>query len=210
MAPGNITQALYARGLPPGVKLVVTDVTFTVPGSDWWPGFQGPHKSLYKNTSEADKQSMFPMEATSYVHNGYIGSAYLSSQSLFDTGHGPEIYIKYSLSGSTTVNGQTVDLSHVTGQITVSTTDWSLVSRPDYCNVTYQVQNQQVHNLSNAVQAGQSPKDVSFVFGVNPLEKQVGVNVAVDEDVTKDLIDYALKGIFKAHEKAVGWVVGAI
>jgi len=150
------------------------------------------------------------MEATADYRDGYIGSAYLSSQSIFDTGHGPEIYIKYSLSGSTTVNGQTVDLSHVSGQITVSTTDWSVGPRPDYCNVTYQIQNQQVRNLSNEVPTGQSPKDVNFVFGANAQENQVGVNVTVDENVTKDLIDYALKGIFKAHEKAIGWVIGAI
>ncbi|MCJ1401217.1 hypothetical protein MMC11_004429 [Xylographa trunciseda] len=210
MAPGAVSQQLIARGLPPGVKLLITDVTFNIPGNDWWPGFQGPHKSIYKNTSEADKRASLPMEITKDYRDGYIGTAYLSSQSVFDTGRGPEIYLNFKLSGTTTVNDKPVDLSNTEGKITISTTDWSLASRPDYCNVTYQIQQQSPRNLSNSVPVGQSPRDVAFVFGANADESKVGVNVAVDDDVTKTLIEYALKGIFWGHEKAVGWVIGAI
>lgn len=69
---------------------------------------------------------------------------------------------------------------------------------------------QQVKNFPNEVQADQSPKDVSSVFGANPQEESGDVNVTVNENVTKNLIDYAWKGIFKAHKKTIGWVIGAI
>lgn len=150
------------------------------------------------------------MEITKEYRDGYIGTAYLSSQSVLDTGSGPEIYLKFKLSGTTTVNEKSIDLGSTEGFITISTTDWGSFARPDYCNVTYQVQRQSPRNLSNAVPAGQSPRDAAFVFAANADEGKVGVNVAVDDDVTKTLIEYALKGVFWGHEKAVGWVIGAL
>ena len=150
------------------------------------------------------------MEITKDHRDGYIGTAYLSSQSIFDTGPGPEIYLTFKLSGTITVNNKTVDLSDTEGKITISTTDWSTIARPDYCNVTYQIQQQSPRNLANSVPNGQSPPDVAFVFAANADESKVGANAAVDKDVTKTLIEYALKGIFWGHEKAVGWVIGAI
>ena len=62
--------------------------------------------------------------------------------------------------------------------------------------------------LLNKVPALQSPKDVSFVVGVDPKRKVVGINAGVEANVVKDLVGWALKGIFFVHEKAVGWVVG--
>lgn len=59
-------------------------------------------------------------------------------------------------------------------------------------------------NLHGTCPAGQSPRDVAFVFAANADEGMVGVDVAVDEDVTKMLIEYALKRIFGGREKAVG------
>lgn len=127
-----------------------------------------------------------------------------------DTGAGPEIYLRFQLQGTATIDGGTIDLSSMHGFITISTTDWGYLERPDYSNVTYQLADQSPRNLGVEVLSMQSPKDASLIVGVNAKEKKVGVNASVDEDVVKDLIGWALKGIFKAHEKAAGWVIGAI
>jgi hypothetical protein len=49
MAPGQITQEVYARGLPEGVKLLITDVSFKVPSGDWWPTFSTMNHTFTKN-----------------------------------------------------------------------------------------------------------------------------------------------------------------
>ncbi|KAF5334131.1 hypothetical protein D9758_018619 [Tetrapyrgos nigripes] len=210
MAPGAVAQDIYIRGVPPGVKMFITDVTFKIPGDDWWPLLSGLTKSfsISRNTTDDEKKRNFPVEVLPDYRGGYIGQAYLSSKSIFDTGSGPEIYIHFKLEGVATVEGQTTEVN-TTGFITVSTSDWG-ATRPDYCNTSYYLQNLPPRNLSNEVPALQSPKDVSFVIGVDPKAKQVGINASVDENVVKDLIGYALKGIFMAHEKAAGWVIGAI
>lgn len=153
---------------------------------------------------------MLPFEVTKEYRDGYIGTAYLSSLSVFDTGPGPEIYLRFQLQGTTLVDGQEIDLSNTRGFITVSSTEWSTTSRPDYCNVTYQVMDLSPRNLGNSVPTLQSPKDVSFVLGASAKDSQVGINASVDPDAIKDLIGYALKGIFTAHEKAAGWVIGKL
>lgn len=154
------------------------------------------------------------MEVTQEYSDGYIGTAGLTSLSVFDTGAGPEIYLRFQLEGTTTsssVEGTTnINLSGTQGFITLATTEWGYASRPDYCNVTYQLMDLAPRNLANQTPLMQSPKDVSFVLGANARDRQVGINASVDPDVTKDLIGYALQGIFTAHEKAAGWVVGKI
>ena len=102
-----------------------------------------------------------------------------------------------------------MDLSGTKGVITVSSTEWG-VSRPDYCNISYQVMELPPHKLANPLPALQAPKDVSFIFAANPNDHQVGVNASVDPDAIKDLIEHALKGIFFAHDKAAGWVIGKV
>lgn len=153
---------------------------------------------------------MLPIEVTKERNDGYIGTAGLTSLSVFDTGAGPEIYLRFQLVGTTSVDGQTIDLSGTRGFITIGTTEWGTFSRPDYCNVTYQLMDLSPRNLGNSTPLLQSPKDVSFVLGANAKDRQVGINASVDSNVVKDLIGYALKGIFTAHEKAAGWVVGKI
>ena len=69
---------------------------------------------------------------------------------------------------------------------------------------------QSPRNLTNPLPALQSPKEVSLVMCASPKEDKVGINGTIDPNVTKDLIGYALKGIFYAHEKAAGWVIGKI
>ena len=65
-------------------------------------------------------------------------------------------------------------------------------------------------NLGISTPLLQSPKDVSFVLGANAKDRQVGINARVGSNVVEDLIGYALKGIFTAHEKAADWIVGKI
>ena len=153
---------------------------------------------------------MLPFEITKEWGDGYIGTAYLCSSSVLETGAGPEIYLRFQLQGTTSVDGQDIDLSNTHGYITISSTEWSIPSRPDYCNVTYQVMDLPPHNLGNPIPVLQSPKDVSFVLGANAKDHQVGINASVDPDTIKDLIGYALEGIFTAHEKAAGWVIGKL
>ena len=74
----------------------------------------------------------------------------------------------------------------------------------------YQILSLPPRNLPNPIPVLQAPKDVTFVFGANPKQDQVGVDATIDPDATKDLIAWALKGIFFTHEKAAGWVVGKL
>ena len=92
--------------------------------------------------------------------------------------------------------------------ITVSTDDWGSWARPDFAIVSYYLPGVPAKTLLNKVPAWQSPKDVSFVVAVSPKKRVVGMNASVEPNVVKDLVGWALKGVFFVHEKAVGWVVG--
>ena len=163
---------------------------------------------IIANCSQQDeeKKKVLPLE---FAKDGMIGTVYLASTSVFDHGAGPEVYLHFKLQGTASISGHNMDLSGAKGFITVSSTEWG-VSRPDYCNVTYQIMGLPPRNVSNPLPVLQSPKDVSFIFAANPNDNQVGVNASIDPDAIKDMIGYALKGIFFAHEKAAGWVIGKV
>ena len=150
------------------------------------------------------------MEVSSDYRDGYMGIAYLSSQSVMDSGAGPEIYLKFQLSGTSTINGKAVDFSNTKGSITVSSTDWGRWERPDYCNVSYSVQGGQPRNVPSKLAMKVEPKYIGFVVAANPGEETVGMNASQEEDVVKDMAVLALQGIMMAHEKAIGWVVGKL
>lgn len=97
-----------------------------------------------------------------------------------------------------------------TAFITVSSDEWGRTARPNYSVVSYYLPGVPAKSLLNSLPVLQSPKDVSFVVAASPQEKKVGINASVDSNAIKDLIGYALQGIFAAHEKAVGWVIGAV
>lgn len=101
-----------------------------------------------------------------------------------------------------------IDLGNVTGRLTVSTTDWGWIERPDYVNVAYQIQNSNIQSIAIEVQSGQSPKDVSLAFAIDG--EKIGLAASIDPNLTKDLINIALLGISWAHEKALSWAWGAI
>ena len=108
---------------------------------------------------------MLPFEIRKDWRDGCLGAVHLSSTSAFDTGAGPEIYVEFKLQGTASVAGQNTDLSRTYGFVTISSTEWRLSSRPDYCNVTYQVMYQSPRNLAIWIPAFESPKNVSFMIG---------------------------------------------
>lgn len=171
-----------------------------------------PHtttSNTFPSLQPAQKNDIFPIPVNTTYRNGYIGLAHLSSTSHRDSGLGPEIYIEFNLTGTATLSGQPP--LRVKGReafITVSTDDWGSWARPDFAIVSYYLPGVPAKTLLNKVPAWQTPKDVSFVVAVNPKKRVVGMNASVEPNVVKDLVGWALKGVFFAHEKAVGWVVG--
>ncbi|KAJ1544838.1 hypothetical protein HK405_008365 [Cladochytrium tenue] len=150
------------------------------------------------------------MEVSADYRDGYMGTAYLSSQSLSDSGPGPEIYLKFALVGTYSVGGKTIDFSSTKGAITISTTDWGKWERPDYCNVSFSVQGGQPRNVSSKLEVKVDPKYISFVFSASPEDGTVEIHASQDEDFIKNLIIFALKGIKMVHETAISRVAGKI
>ncbi|RXW24251.1 hypothetical protein EST38_g1613 [Candolleomyces aberdarensis] len=96
------------------------------------------------------------------------------------------------------------------GRFIVETTDWGLVQRPDYASVVYQVNNETPLRVVSSISATiiGMPKDALFVIGANPSTQRVGINGMQDKAVASTLVEYLMQGIFYAHEKAFGWVIG--
>lgn len=152
---------------------------------------------------------MFPYTVDPAHRDGHIGTAGLSSTSV-QGGPGPSIEIDFHLAGTVHINNKDVPIEQA-GRVTVSSDEWggffSGYSRPDNCYVTYQLSDSSPQTRANEVLQLQSPNNVNLVFATDG--EKLGMNATVNNDVVKQIAGYALKGIFFAHEQAVGWVFGA-
>ena len=155
-----------------------------------------------------------PFDVSPLVRDGKLGVVKLVCWSLIAGGGslGPKAEIYYRLHGTINAQGQSIAVDR-DGFISVSTTEWGKVERPNYCNVTYMLAGSNPVNLSGEVPAtiAQHPEDVQLLFAVNAESKAVGLNVtAAPKTVMDELIGYGIRGIFWANQKAAGWATGKL
>ncbi|KAG8858560.1 hypothetical protein FRB96_005232 [Tulasnella sp. 330] len=215
-AIGSVNQHLWIGGVPKGVTMTVTDIQLHKPsgGGQRWPTFSGDGElksvSLYPNTKEEDRKHMFPAVVGPAADPVKLGVVGLTTQSITDSGEGPRVEISFKLEGTATVDGKGTTAVNHTGFITVSSSNWPYLGRPDFCNITYQLVDTAPLNLPNQIPTLVTPDGAILVFGIDPSVGKLGMNASVDSDAIKSIIELALKGIFLVHEKAIGWVFGKV
>ena len=134
---------------------------------------------------------------------------------MLDSGEGPRIEISFTICGTHPVNGDKMMLAALekNGFITISTDHWggaiSAFSRPDFCNVTYQLADSAPVNLSNRLGI-YKPKDVSFVFTTNTEKKKAEIIMKghVDTNTVQGIAQSTFSGVSRDYKRAVGWVFG--
>lgn len=135
----------------------------------------------------------------------------MANSGLYSTGQGGKVDVTFHVEGTATVDGTEVKVD-TTGYISVSSSEWKGLERPDYSNITYYWPQNPPVNLSISVPSSIAgmPDDGYFVFGASPTEKQVGMNLTTYKDIADTALDYAIKGIFWVNEKLAGWAFGKI
>ncbi|KAI0689916.1 hypothetical protein BC835DRAFT_1281959 [Cytidiella melzeri] len=213
--PTGLTSRFYVAGIPPGLNFELTSIKPTAPhdGYDWKGSFRRSEK-IMSCTGQRQYDHWSLPYTVPVDSNNFMGEAHFEGHNgLWSSGEGAKVTIDFRLWGSTTVAGTPVSVDE-SGVIVVSTTPWSGVSRPDYVNVTYSWR----HGVSDPVNVALGvpadmagmPDDLHFVLAVNPQEKLVGVATETHKDLVLTLVDYALRGIFWGHEKAISWASGKI
>lgn len=135
-----------------------------------------------------------------------------------DSGPGPSVDIEFTFTGAVQVGDKHCPVDQK-GQITVSTTDWGTFwggivkfapyARPDTTFIAYSIAGSGIETKSNKNDDLQSPRGILIVadLDISTSTVQFAMNAEIIPDTTKTAIDYALKGIFYGHKKAIGWVV---
>lgn len=133
-----------------------------------------------------------------------MGEAYLSSQSVWDSGTGPDISIDIQLQGSADTGGKKTWYDKK-GNIVVWSSEWSKVERPDWIKLKYCLDGGSWRELSTSVPGGGQPRDLDFVVGFNPQTKQLALNATTDGGALNDLKNNAASGNFEERSGAGGW-----
>ena len=131
---------------------------------------------------------------------------------LYCTGPGGKVDLTFTIEGTTTIEGQSFTIPKKTGHISVSSSDWCRLERPDISNVTYSVDGLAPVNLSVTIHPniGLDPDDVYVVGGVDKNEGGLGLNATTDSDTLKTVLRYIIEGILFTNEKLAGWAMGKI
>ncbi|KAI9709004.1 MAG: hypothetical protein M1812_007817 [Candelaria pacifica] len=193
MGIGNMVFPLYVRKLPENMKFTITEIKPVDPaeGGNW-----------YKYASTA--ATPFTLDTTTSA--GKIGDFYLACNSTFQSGPGPSYEIRFRIDGTSPTNVS----SSRTGFLTLSTTSWGTFQRPDNGLVSFVFDGSASHVLSFPTPTLTYLDDVNIVVEWLPKENALGLTVTSDKTFTKQLAEYAIGGIFKAHEKAASWAIGKV
>lgn len=156
----------------------------------------------------------FPFDVEVTKSSGFLCTAGLTSQNVLDSGEGPRIEISFTICGTYPVKGNKMILAAVekNGFITISTDPWggalSMYSRPDFCNITYQLADCAPVNLPNRLGVYQ-PKDVSFVIIMDMEKAEITMKGLVDTNTVQGIAQSTFSGVSRDYKRAVEWVFGA-
>lgn len=154
----------------------------------------------------------FPFTINLARLDGLIGNIKLRPDGgVWSSGQGGKVDVTFRLHGTTVAAGETIEVDDV-GYISISSSEWKGLERPDYSNVTYYWPGGSPVNLSIEVPptiAGM-PDDAFFVFAACPEKREVGMNLTTHKDILAQVLDYAIRGILWINGKLVGWAVNPL
>jgi hypothetical protein len=139
-------------------------------------------------------------------NDGKVGEFWLACDSAFQSGQGPKFEIKFIVEGT----APTGVSSSRSGWLTISTTEWGTLGRPDNGLIAFVFDGSAANTLSFPTPTLTYLDDCNIVVQWIDKEKAVGMSITSDKTFTKQLCEYAIGGIFKAHEKAASWAIGKV
>ncbi|OTB03218.1 hypothetical protein M426DRAFT_181161 [Hypoxylon sp. CI-4A] len=210
--PGDLNQNVYLKGLPEGLDFTVTAITPSVPDtSGWSAGYRHvDHGEITVNEKGTWDYLHLPFKLLPNDRDGLLGRFKLRSNSgLYSTGQGGKIDVTFTIEGTTTIEGKSHTVPKKTGYISVSSSDWCGLARPDISNVTYSVAGVAPVNLSVTVEpnVGLDPDDAYIVAAVDKDKDNFGLNATTCSDTLKTVLSYAIRGILWGHERLAGWAL---
>ncbi|KAI5848876.1 hypothetical protein BZA05DRAFT_475196 [Tricharina praecox] len=191
MPVGTMSFPLHLGKIPEGMTFTVTGVKPVVPAGDWY---------AYTNLAK------FPHVVDTSGPNPLIGGFSLSTTGITQHGSGPYFEVSFTVSGKSP-NG--VESSR-DGHLTISTSDWGFIERPDQGIITFGFDGSAAHTHMFDTPTLRYLNDVHLLVEYFPSETAVGMTVTSDATMISKICDVALGGIFLAHEKAASWAVGKV
>ncbi|HEU0013437.1 MAG TPA: hypothetical protein VFQ45_07120 [Longimicrobium sp.] len=187
MSAGKVTQQLYLTGLPDGGVFTVTSVT-APQDSDWYTYFSRTAPFTVTGTQQQP---------------GYIGESVIQTQGVFGGGTPPYVTLAYSL--QVPVNGQTVTK---TGYLSVNTTAFGEIERPDYSLLTFNIEGQPPQNVSQEIPDLQDPDPIYVGFAVS--SSQVLIAASTENLLSSKVLEDLIDGVIDVNEELVKWVIEAL
>ena len=147
-----------------------------------------------------------PLTVDVNKNEGKIGEFWLACESTFQSGPGPKFEVKFLIEG-TAPNGVSSSRS---GWLTISTDDWGTLGRPDRGIIAFVFDGSAAEVLDFPTPTLTYLDDCNIVVQWLEKENAVGMSITSDKTFVKQMAEYAIGGIFKAHEKAASWAVGKV
>ncbi|KAF6756525.1 hypothetical protein DFP72DRAFT_1007593 [Ephemerocybe angulata] len=215
--PTDLNQIVWLKGLPEGLDFTVTAVTPFIPDkSGWRAGFTHfKHGHITANERDGSPWDYLtvPFKVSPSEDDGLLGHFKMApNNGVYCTGPGGRIDVTFTIEGTTTIDGTAHTIPKTTGYISVSSSDWGGLGRPDYSNVTYSVAGSPPVNLSVQVKPniGVDPDDAYIVGAVGKDDSNFALNATTHSDTLKTVLSDAIRGILFVNEKLAGWASGKI
>lgn len=212
MAIGTMTFPLYIKKMPDNMRFTVTEVKgFNPPNNGEWYYHHVSSSDTKPKESSLLTRRLKSCPATPFTvdlnkREGFIGEFWLSPNSIWQSGQGPKFEVRFTIEG-TSPSGVT---SSRNGWLTISTSEWGRVGRPDNGLITFVFDGSAADNLLFSTPVLTYLDDCNVVVEWLKDQSAVGMTITSDKTMVKQLCEYAIGGILTAHEKAAGWVVGKV
>lgn len=194
MPVGVIHQELRLADVPPGFGLAITEASMM----NFDPDIIG--RWLVNGERVTDKK----FNDFNVKSKGLFATYYSNPRSLIGGGKAPAGFLDFRIEFD--ARDQKI---RKTGRLHMTTTPYSLSSRPDYAIIMVELEGLK----SDAVGVRSVPtllRPDPFYFHFFVKEDTFGLIVTEEQSLTNWLIEMAVNGIIFGHKQAVSWVTGKI
>ena len=204
MGMGQMTIPLFISTLPEGMTLTIDEITKDTP-SGMWANISLPNNMSFPHTFTTQE---IKDGKPSNNRGAKVAELQLRTDGAFDSGNGGSFLVRFTIKGRPD-ECPDADVQDTKGQLTIGTSQWGVISRPDQTNFSWTIENKsQTYTAETPTLAYLD--DSCMVLSYVPEKKAYVFGVSNQQELIVKIMQGAVSTIIAGHKAlystAAGWV----
>ncbi|EQB50695.1 hypothetical protein CGLO_09844 [Colletotrichum gloeosporioides Cg-14] len=205
MGAGQMTVPLFVSALPKGMTLTIAKITDNTP-SNMYASFMPAYQMSIPHTFTA--QEVQDAKPSSKDRGAKLGDFAFRTKDFLGCGQGASFLVKFTIKGRPDEYPE-ADVQDTQGQLTIGTSDWGRLFRPDQTNFTWTIGNKS-QSYSAKTPTLTYLDDSCLLLSYVPDQKAYVFGVTNQQDFIVKLMQKAVGGIVVGHKALYSAAAGTV